>query len=105
MRSLVSRLVLSRLVHASRNEFVLRLSSRLPVEQCVVTGVRTDYSVGILQCKPVQSAKYCNLIGRSRVTELVYTVKCPQCVVYERLPVGRITFRLVLVGPRAVKTD
>jgi len=96
MRSLVSRLVLSCLVHASRNEFVLRLSSRLPVEQWV----RTDYSVGILQCKPVQSAKYCNLIGRSRATELVYTVKCPQCVVYERL-----TFGLVRVGPRAVKTD
>jgi STAND-like protein len=31
----------------------------------------------ILQYKPIQLAKYCNVIGSSKATELV--VKCPQC--------------------------
>ncbi len=39
-------------------------------------------TAGILQGKPIQSAKYCNLIGWSSATEfkteLVYIVKCPQ---------------------------
>src|SRR6266436_2453552 len=37
-------------------------------------------TVGILQYKPIQSAKYCNLIGQLRATELDYIVKCPQCI-------------------------
>ena len=37
-------------------------------------------TVGILQYKPIQSAKYCNLIGQLRATELDYIVKCPQCL-------------------------
>jgi hypothetical protein len=35
-------------------------------------------TVGISQYKPIQSAKYCNLIGSLRATELDYIVKCPQ---------------------------
>jgi len=35
--------------------------------------------VGILQYKPIQLAKYCNLIGQLRATELDYIVKYPQC--------------------------
>ncbi len=37
-------------------------------------------TVGILQYKPIQSAKYCNLICQLRATELDYIVKCPQCL-------------------------
>ncbi|KAH9955949.1 hypothetical protein BJV74DRAFT_465677 [Russula compacta] len=37
-------------------------------------------TAGISQYNPIQSAKYCNLIGQSRVTELDYIVKCPQCL-------------------------
>jgi len=42
------------------------------------TDVRPAHTVGILQYKPIQSAKYCNLIGQLRATELDYIVKCPQ---------------------------
>ncbi len=37
------------------------------------------YTVGILQYKPIQLAKYYNLIGQLRATELDYIVKYPQC--------------------------
>src|SRR5229473_6457048 len=36
-------------------------------------------TVGISQYNPIQLAKYCNLIGWSRATELDYIVKCLQC--------------------------
>src|SRR5229473_4562053 len=36
-------------------------------------------TVGISQYNPIQLAKYCNLIGWLRATELDYIVKCPQC--------------------------
>jgi phage FluMu protein Com len=39
----------------------------------------TSNTAGISQYKPIQSAKYCNLIGWLRATELDYIVKCPQC--------------------------
>ncbi len=42
-------------------------------------GQWSNNTVGILQYKPIQSAKYCNLIGQLRATELDYIVKCPQC--------------------------
>ncbi len=38
-----------------------------------------DPTAGISQYNPIQLAKYCNLIGWSRATELDYIVKCPQC--------------------------
>ena len=47
-------------------------------DQKLVEGSNDD-TVGILQYKPIQSAKYCNLIGQLRATELDYIVKCPQC--------------------------
>src|SRR5229473_4195323 len=37
-------------------------------------------TVGISQYNPIQSAKYCNLIGWLRATELDYIVKCLQCM-------------------------
>src|SRR5260370_35064351 len=37
-------------------------------------------TAGISQYNPIQSAKYCNLIGWLRATELDYIVKCLQCV-------------------------
>jgi hypothetical protein len=42
-------------------------------------------TAGISQYKPIQSAKYCNLIGWLRATELDYIVKCPQCVMIGRV--------------------
>src|SRR5258708_38719502 len=42
--------------------------------------VQPSLTAGISQYNPIQSAKYCNLIGWSRATELNYIVKCPQCL-------------------------
>jgi len=41
--------------------------------QCIYADRVTD-TVGRLQYNPIQSAKYCNLIGQSRATELDYIV-------------------------------
>ncbi len=41
-------------------------------------------TVGILQYNPIQLAKYCNLIGQLRATEVDYIVKCPQCMVQRK---------------------
>ena len=38
------------------------------------------FTAGISQYNPIQLAKYCNLIGWLRATELDYIVKCPQCL-------------------------
>ncbi len=39
---------------------------------------RPKNTMGMLQYKPIQSAKYCKLIGQSRATELDDILKCPQ---------------------------
>src|SRR5260221_12477878 len=53
-----------------------RVTRQCTYEPCSIITI----TAGISQYNPIQSAKYCNLIGWSRATELDYIVKCPQCI-------------------------